>query len=61
MTECIDEIIKYVERLIDNGIGYVIDGSVYFSIDEYKNKGYQYPVLVNSNQASEQDFEDGEG
>lgn len=35
----IDSMIKTIEKIIDNGFGYVKDGSVYFSIDEFKDYG----------------------
>ncbi len=39
-SECIDDIIRMVQKIIDNGFGYVTsDGSVYFSIDKVQNYG----------------------
>jgi len=39
-SECIGDIINMVQKIIDNGFGYVTsDGSVYFSIDKVENYG----------------------
>lgn len=32
------EIIKFIERIVDNGYAYESNGSVYFDIQEYKKK-----------------------
>lgn len=39
VTEVIEEIIAFVQGLVDNGSAYVIDGSVYFKVDSFKNYG----------------------
>lgn len=33
------EIIDFVQKIIDAGYGYVIDGDVYFSVRKYKEYG----------------------
>lgn len=39
VSETIEEIINFIEKLIKKGFAYELDGSVYFSVDEYKNYG----------------------
>ncbi|MFW9848929.1 MAG: cysteine--tRNA ligase [Candidatus Thorarchaeota archaeon] len=38
-TEHIDDIIEMVELIIKNGVGYEVDGDVYFDVSEWKNYG----------------------
>lgn len=44
MTEFIPEIINFIEKIIDNGFGYVSNESVYFSIEDYQKK-FKYGKL----------------
>lgn len=39
VSEHIDDIIKTVQTLIDNGYGYVVDGDVYYSVEKFKYYG----------------------
>ena len=39
VTEHIPDIINMVQRIIDNGFGYVIDGDVYFSVEKFPEYG----------------------
>ncbi|HXG49341.1 MAG TPA: cysteine--tRNA ligase [Methylomirabilota bacterium] len=49
-TEHIAEIIRLIERLLARGLAYqAADGSVYFSIEKYRNCGCRYGQLVNLN------------
>lgn len=46
-TDFIPEIIELITRLLERGFAYVAsDGSVYFSIEKYRNSGAQYGRLV---------------
>ncbi len=38
-TEHIDDIIDMVQRIIEKGYGYVVDGDVYFDVSEWKSYG----------------------
>ncbi len=49
-TDFIPEIIRLVDRLIERGFAYVAtDGSVYFSIQKYRDGGCKYGQLANLN------------
>src|SRR3989454_6580832 len=49
-TEHIPNIIALIDKLIGRGLAYkAADGSVYFSIEKYRNSGCQYGQLVNLN------------
>src|SRR2546421_5445093 len=49
-SEHIPEIISLIEKLMARGIAYKApDGSVYFSIEKYRNAGCQYGQLVKLN------------
>mgnify|MGYP003290324133 CR=1 FL=1 len=39
VSEHMDDIIKTVQTLIDNGYGYVIDGDVYYSVEKFERYG----------------------
>jgi cysteinyl-tRNA synthetase len=38
-TECIQDIIDMIQKIMDNGYAYVSEGSVYFSVDKVENYG----------------------
>ena len=49
-TEFIDEIVALIEKLLERGLAYrTSDGSVYFSIEKYRNGGNTYGQLVKLN------------
>src|SRR5258708_7671272 len=49
-TEHIPEIISLIEKLLTAGLAYKTnDGSVYFSIEKYRESGHQYGQLVKLN------------
>ena len=45
VTEYIDEIVVFIEKLISNGYAYESNGSVYFDIKSYTDKDHQYAKL----------------
>ena len=40
VTETIDQIIAFIEELVDKGFAYEVDGDVYFSVDSVKDYGH---------------------
>lgn len=40
VTECIPDIIEYIQVLLDKGFAYVVDGEVFFDIDKYTKYGH---------------------
>ena len=38
-TDCIPDIIEFVQGIIDNGFGYVVNGNVYFDVTKLKSYG----------------------
>lgn len=45
VSEYMEEIVHYVEKIICNGLGYVSNGSVYFSTQAYQEAGHRYGKL----------------
>jgi len=39
VSECIDDIILIIEKILANGYGYVIDGEVFFDVSKFDNYG----------------------
>ena len=39
VTETMDEMIDFIEKLVENGNAYVVDGEVYFSVDSIEDYG----------------------
>jgi cysteinyl-tRNA synthetase len=46
VTEYVPQIIKFVEKIVENGFGYAVNGSVYFDTQAFQNKGHIYAKLV---------------
>ncbi|MFT4532238.1 MAG: cysteinyl-tRNA synthetase, partial [Candidatus Saccharimonadales bacterium] len=44
-VDTIPEMIKLTQTILDNGIGYIADDGVYFSITKYYKAGYRYGIL----------------
>lgn len=43
VSESIGDIVKYIQKIIDNGFAYVVsNGSVYFDTEQYKKVGYEF-------------------
>lgn len=62
VTEYGAQIVKYVERIIEQGFGYATsDGSVYFDIDTFEAAGNHYARLEPWNKSDKDLQADGEG
>ena len=59
VSEHINEIIKYTERIINNGFAYESNSSVYFDVDAFVNAGYTYCKLMPTSQTEDR-FQDQE-
>jgi cysteinyl-tRNA synthetase len=42
VSEYVDEIIEYIKKIIENGFAYEEDGDVFFDIQTFKSKGFDY-------------------
>lgn len=62
VTEYMDEIVAYVEKIVENGFGYCDgQGSVYFDTKAFAEAGYGYAKLVPENVGSAELMAEGEG
>ena len=64
VSEYVEDILKYVEKIIENGFGYVSNGSVYFDTQAFR-KSHNYRKLMPASETSEKEaaelLADGEG
>ncbi|KAL9060949.1 MAG: hypothetical protein Q9162_000393 [Coniocarpon cinnabarinum] len=61
VTEYGEPIVQFIQRVVDNGFAYEIDGSVYFSIDKFERAGCPYARLQPWNRGDAELQADGEG
>lgn len=62
VTEYVDEIIAFVGKIVDKGLAYSANGSVYLSIEAFKAAGHHYRKLEpHLGDTSEADMAEGEG
>ena len=61
VSEYVNEIISYIETLVNKGFAYEMNGSVYFDIQNYQNKDFKYGKLVPEQIGNSELLQEGEG
>ena len=62
VTEYVPEVVAFVEKVIQNGYAYAVDGSVYFDRDAFDGKdGHFYAKLEPWSKGNKEKMEEGEG
>lgn len=62
VTEYVPEIVSFVERIVQNGYGYAVDGSVYFDTRAFdKADRHDYAKLEPWSKGNRELLEEGEG
>lgn len=62
MTEYVPEIVAFVERIVQNGYGYEVDGSIYFDTYTFdQSKNHTYAKLEPWSKGNRELLEEGEG
>ena len=64
VTEYIPEIVKFIEVIVEKGMAYGSNGSVYLSIDSFKKNGFKYRKLspaADEGQTTDAEMAEGEG
>lgn len=62
VSEYMPQIIKFIEKIIDNGLAYESNGSVYFSVNEFDSKAeHYYARLVPEAYGDTKSLQEGEG
>ena len=62
VSEFVPEIIAYIEKIIDNGLAYESNGSVYFDVGAFDSKSnHHYAKLVPEAYGDVKSLQEGEG
>jgi cysteinyl-tRNA synthetase len=62
VTEYVPEIVTFVERIVQNGYAYQVDGSVYFDTETFDNtEGHDYAKLEPWSKGNRELLAEGEG
>jgi cysteinyl-tRNA synthetase len=61
VSEYVEEIVDYIQKLVDNGFAYEANGSVYFDVAAYSSSGHEYPKLNTAAKGDIELLKEGEG
>ncbi|KAJ1448165.1 tRNA synthetases class I (C) catalytic domain-containing protein [Pelagophyceae sp. CCMP2097] len=61
VTEYVPEIVSFVAKIIERGVAYAVDGSVYFDTGAFAAQGHDYGKLVPESIGSAELMAEGEG
>lgn len=61
VTEYVPKIVEFIQKIVTDGLAYESGGSVYLSIDRYREAGYTYRKLKPGKETSEVAMEESEG
>ena len=61
VTEYVPQIVDFIQKIIDKGLAYESKGSVYLSIDAFKEAGHDYRKLVPGVDTTAEEMAEGEG
>ncbi len=61
VSEYVPLIVEYIETLVQNGVAYESNGSVYFSVVNFESKGHKYGKLMPEQIGNSELLAEGEG